>query len=286
MDINIAGSGCGTIWPCYLGVDQALRDLGLKVKEKVLTSGATIGLGLSSFYLEPEFILEELCRKIRDSRSKSFQFLVDYSYNPFDRFGFIKGDIIRKLILSYTDAKMSESNTRLKFVTTDWENMSEVIIDSELDLILVADAMRASIAMQGIIKEFRIKDKMLSDGALVRNYPIDLVSDSNPIFGIRLLGQQDYKQHMGLKRKEGIQSVFNPIIDVANIPYSRFLFLLNTLFRANEREHIEDAIFASTITIKTDFNGFSFSHNEGDVKRMFYDGYTQTKEWFRNKYDL
>lgn len=119
------------------------------------------------------------------------------------------GDVFAALTVGYHDS-ISFSQLPISFacVATDITDGSEIILDKGV----VAEAMRASMAIPGIFSPIRKNGKILIDGGLVNNYPVDVARR----MGADIIIGVDVQE--GLQRADHLNSlpeILSQIVDIA-----------------------------------------------------------------------
>lgn len=146
------------------------------------SSGAVIG-GLYACGLQPDHMIDAL-------KSLSIRKHLDLSFN-FK--GCLKGDKIYKTLLKLTDSKhFSDLAIPLSVVCIDLNSGKLTVINKGE----VAKALRASIAIPGIFSPIKIDEKVLVDGYILNNNPVDVVKKmgAKHVIGVRVFSSDKQKQ--------------------------------------------------------------------------------------------
>ena len=127
--------------------------------------------------------------------------------------GIIKGknlaELFQQLCTGYTDSLDFTNNLRIPFACV----ATNIIDNSEVDFHSgrLPQAMRASMAIPAAFSPVRIGDKVLVDGGLKNNYPVDIAREmgADIIIGVTVQGPPKSAEDMG-----GTMSILSQIIDV------------------------------------------------------------------------
>ncbi|MFH8080280.1 MAG: patatin-like phospholipase family protein [Candidatus Aenigmatarchaeota archaeon] len=178
MKIGLALSGGGTKGLAHIGVIKVLEKNNIPIDYIVGTSaGAIIG----GIYASGTSI-NEIEKKITSMKTRDFlSFLIDFGR---EKGGIIKAEKLMKQIKSLVKERRIE-NFKIGFaaVAADIINFKEVVFDKG-DVLL---AIRASIAYPGLVSPVKINKKLLVDGGIVNNFPMDVLKNKGMdlIIGVR-----------------------------------------------------------------------------------------------------
>lgn len=191
--ITLALGGGGARGLAHAGVLAALADHGIPVRGIVGTSiGAEIG-GLYAGGLSPSSI---------QGLVRSFDWLrtVRLFWPSLDGGGLTSGHNIESFLRDQLgDTTFEEAVVPLRAVATDMHSGEQAVL-SEGSLV---DAIRASIALPGIIRPHRLEGRTLGDGGLVNPLPVDVAYEElgGPVVAVAV--------HPGaVRRPETDQEVF------------------------------------------------------------------------------
>ncbi|MEP0263432.1 patatin-like phospholipase family protein [Dokdonia sp.] len=192
IKVGLVLSGGGAKGLAHIGVLKVLEDAGVRVDYIAGTSmGAIVGglyaSGYSATQLDSLFrsidfnkvIQDELPRKAKTFYEKEASEKYAISL-PFDNFklslpkSLSKGQNIYNLLvrlLEHVDDTSEFKNLPIPFfcVATDIEKAEQVVLDSGY----LPDAISASGALPTLFSPIMLEDRMLIDGGVVNNYPID-----------------------------------------------------------------------------------------------------------------
>lgn len=212
MALGLALSGGSVRGMSHIGALRALEEAGLKPDMVAGTSAGSIvaalyATGMSVDDMEKNILKYARCIvdfDFRGSLAALLHLRLLFKGKPVLT-GLIRGEKIEKLMLMLTDQKkMYQSSIPLAITATDINDGSSVVFISRklqsacdrdikfYDNVLIADAVRASIAIPSVFKpkfmELNGKNRRLVDGGVVNNLPINLVKimGARKIIGINL----------------------------------------------------------------------------------------------------
>jgi len=240
---------------------------GYEIEEICGTSGgAIVATGIATGY-DPGPELIGLMKELLPSKRN----LIDYSLiSLLFRWGFVKGDKITELFKEYAPESFSKTIIPLHVVTTNL-NRRAVRVFSTKDTpdACVASAVRASMSIPGVFAPLKIDGELYVDGGVTGNYMLDIFGTGENVFGLRFGESNRFAKWEEAPHTE-IKSVAK-YID-ANI---------DAMMNATTREHIDDAMFARTITLDTKHSGLNFKMTEKDVDEMVEDGWNSVDRWLK-----
>ncbi|MCD8509670.1 MAG: patatin-like phospholipase family protein [Bacillus sp. (in: Bacteria)] len=155
------GSG-GSRGFAHIGVLKVFDDAGIKIDYIAGSSmGALIGVIYGAGY-KPAY-LEKMAIQFRR------KYLLDFTV---PKMGFIKGDKAEQLIeLLVNQKKLEDLEPKVRVVATDLKKGKKVVFQEGN----VAEAVRASIAIPGIVVPQRINDTLYVDGGVIDRVPVSVV---------------------------------------------------------------------------------------------------------------
>jgi NTE family protein len=160
MKIGIALSGGGSRGFAHLGALKALSELGIKPSMIAGTSaGSLVGAFTAAGY-SPDFIFETI---------QSLGLLSSIKF-AFNRFGLFKMEKVEEIFLKYIPHNSFE-NLKIPLVVcaTDIEK-GEAVYFSTGELI---KPVMASCSIPGIFEPIRFQDRILVDGGIINNLPLE-----------------------------------------------------------------------------------------------------------------
>ena len=167
--VGLILSGGGARGFAHIGVLRVLERSGIQVD---VVAGTSIGAILGALYASGHSAEEiyELAKGV------SWRTLLDFSLQA----GLLKGEKLHDLLASHLPADFSELEKPLAVATTDMETGDEVFI-LQGDLVR---AVRASSCYPGAFEPVNFNGRMLADGGIVNNLPVNAVAFLGANFSI------------------------------------------------------------------------------------------------------
>jgi NTE family protein len=162
--ITLVLGGGGARGLAHAGVLAGLEEAGVPIKAVV---GTSIGAEIGAFYASgiPPARIEAMAEEL------DWLATVRLFWPNFDGGGLTSGENIEAYLRERLgEATFADCHPPLRAIATDMERGREVILDSGE---LVA-AVRASIALPGLIAPYRLDSRWLGDGGLVNPLPVDV----------------------------------------------------------------------------------------------------------------
>ncbi len=230
--VGVVLSGGGAKGMAHVGVLKVLERAGIPID---IITGTSIGSIVGGLYsigynahsldslvkgLDWGFVItdkEDLSRQSLSDRKKQNTYLfttgMTIGKRDLNAGGIIKGknlaELFQQLCTGYTDSINFSRDLKIPFacVATNIMDNSEVVFHSGR----LPQAMRASMAIPAAFSPVRIGDKVLVDGGLKNNYPVDVARamGADIVIGITLSGKSKTAQDIG-----GTMSIVGQIIDV------------------------------------------------------------------------
>jgi NTE family protein len=258
MKIKLVLSGCGTLFPIHIGVLRYLEDKHIEVSEIVGTSGGALVATMFAAgwtTAKMELVTNEV----------GIKSMADYSFNPFYRMGVIKGKKIKQALNKYLEGMtFKDTKIPLGVVVTNLMSQKGLVFNQihSPDLKL-AEAVRASMSIPLLFKYVKGPGgEILVDGGTMNNFALDHYASSKDTIGVRIKPTAKWTPGKG--------------------PVSYIAHIIDTLMAATERKHIEDAVYARIIDIKTEKSGVDFNQSATDVFDMIAEGYQAAEGFFKN----
>lgn len=162
MKIGLALGGGGAKGYAHIGIIKSLVNSGIKID---IVTGTSIGALMGAVYAGGK--LEELEQYVRKI---TFAKLPKMLSPAFSRLGLLSGDYAKKLLDELLDVENIEDlSLPLGVIATDINNGECVTFTSGS----IKDAIRASIAIPGLITPVLIGDKFLVDGGATEPVPVE-----------------------------------------------------------------------------------------------------------------
>lgn len=231
------------------------------------TSGGSIIAALMAYGHNP-FEIEDIITKL------IFKDYLDFDINFLDGFGFYKGDLIEKFIDDLLPLSFKNIKNDLYIYATDiTEPNNPLFIFSKETTpdIKLSKAIRCSMSIPYLFDSVKFRNKILIDGGIIKNFPIDLESDESSN-SLGFIIEPNYQKHSELTFKNKIDEF---------CLYNQRLFEYYT--RDNETNSISRASKATIIKLKTDTNAFDLNQEPKVIKEMIRSGFKQTSDFFNSK---
>jgi NTE family protein len=259
--IKVVASGSGTLLYYHIGVLKRLVET-FDIEEIIGTSGgafilAFLATGYSISDIEGIAKFEKLSN------------CVDSSWNFFDKFGIVEGNKILKVLEKYLTKTFSETKIPFTAVVTDFNEKKPIYFSTKntpnekISLII-----RASMSIPLFFKYVLWNNKILVDGGLCNNFPIDFFKNNKNVIGIKV--ESSWNRDNGLK---------NWFLNFLGINY--IIDLISIMMNSLEKKHIEDSIYSNIIVIKSNRSGLSFDFTLSDIDEMINEGYLATNEFLK-----
>ena len=230
--VAVVLSGGGAKGMAHIGVLKVLEKAGIPVDIVTGTSmGSIIGglyaIGYNSHSLDSMVRVQDWSYVITDKEDLRRQSLSDrkkqntYLFNTGltigkkdnNAGGIIKGknlaELFQQLCTGYTDSLDFTRDLEIPFACV----ATDIITNEEVDFHSgrLPQAMRASMAIPAAFAPVRIGDKVLVDGGLKNNYPVDIAREmgADIVIGVTVQGPPKEAEDMG-----GTMSILSQIIDV------------------------------------------------------------------------
>lgn len=241
-NIGLALGGGAVLGASHVGSLRAIHDYEIKVTH---LAGTSIGAFVGAFYAfgmnykEINLIASELN-------------WLDISSISLSRYGLLSNDKMGKLITEYLGNKnIEDAEIPLAVVTTDISTGEKVVLKKGP----LAKAVMASTSIPGIFKPVEIQGRMLVDGGVVENVPIQSVKDlgAKYVMGIDLNAKNKYERP-------------NDILDVI---LNSFHYLLKQTVRLQTQD--------ADLLIEPDLSQFNHSETN-QVDDLIEKGYTDSKK--------
>lgn len=156
------GSGSSRGW-AHIGVIEALEEHGIEIS---MITGVSAGSVIAVSYAGGG--LTDIKKFALDMDWKRVLSFLDIA---FPRSGFIEGKKVAELIQQYTRvSKFEDLNIPVTMVTTDLYTGEQVVLSKGN----ISNALRASMAVPGLLSPIQIQGRWLLDGGVVNPLPVDV----------------------------------------------------------------------------------------------------------------
>ena len=233
--VGLVLGGGGAKGAAEVGVLKVIEKAGIPIDYIAGTSiGAIVGglyaAGYTSSELDTLFCEQEWLTLLTDRRNDisgepykvkdgityifGFPVMGDLKGGDIGGFGIMRGEQVELLIDSMAKNKNCRNVDELKIpfrcVASDFRSATEVIIKNGQ----LSKAIRASMAIPGIFKPVRRDGKILVDGGMLNNLPVDIVKDMGADIVIAIDLQQEEKE---ARQRNSDLSIINDLGDLLGI---------------------------------------------------------------------
>ena len=230
--VAVVLSGGGAKGMAHVGVLKVLEKAGIPID---IITGTSIGSIVGGLYsigynahsldslvktLDWGYVItdkENMINQSLSDRKKQYTYIFTtdkpVGKNNKNAGGLIKGknlaELFQRLCIGYTDSLDFSRDLPIQFacVATNIMDNSEVVFHSGR----LPQAMRASMAIPAAFSPVRIDDKVLVDGGMRNNYPVDIAREmgADIVIGVTLSGKQKTSEEI-----TGTMSIVGQIIDM------------------------------------------------------------------------
>ena len=233
--VGLVLGGGGAKGAAQVGVLKVIEQAGIPVDYIAGTSiGAIVGglyaAGYTAAELDTMFCQQEWLTLLTDRRSDlsaepytvkkgityifGFPVMGDLKNGDIGGFGIMRGEQVEQLIDSMANARkcryVEDLRTPFRCVAADFRSASEVVIKNGQ----LSKAVRASMAIPGIFKPVLRDGKVLVDGGMMNNLPVDVVREMGADIVIAIDLQQEEKHE---RRDDGDLDVVSGLADLLGI---------------------------------------------------------------------
>ena len=261
--MKVVLSGSGIQYPMHAGALQALVEEGYSIDKIIgVSGGAIVGGAVASGY-EPG---EKLNNLILDTLPGPND-LLDPHWLPFWNWGLYKGDAILERFQYFMEG--SFRNTSIPFhavtVNIDSEEVYSIFGPGHRMDATVPKAVRASMTYPFVFEPVKIDGDRHIDGGVAANFPVDFYGKGKDVVGFHVTG--------------GFGGVDAPKGWAGLLDYGKYL--MGTMLRASNREHIEDAMHARVVELSAPNVGvLDLNIGRKKARRMIKIGYYTAKKEF------
>lgn len=246
--IGLALGGGAVLGAAHVGTLRAMEEYDIEIN---YIAGTSIGAFVAAFYAFGKNWKEikEIASELR---------WLDITGISLSRFGLLSNDKLGELIVKHIGNKnIEEADIPFAMVATDVTSGEKVILDKGP----VAEAVMASTCIPGIFKPVEINGKMLVDGGIVENVPINTTRGlgAKYVIGVDLNSRHKYDKP-------------DNILDVI---MNSFHFLI----RHADKLQTEDA----DLLIKPDLGKFNRS-DMNQIDELIEKGYKDSKKVLKKEF--
>lgn len=218
MKIGLALGGGGAKGYAHIGIIKSLRDSGINID---VVTGTSIGAFIGAIHAGNQIDkLEDYVKKI------TFGKLPKILSPAFSRLGLLSGDYAKKLLDEFLDVQnIEELSIPLGVIATDINNGETVTFTSGS----IKDAIRASIAIPGLITPVLLGERFLVDGGATEPVPVEAARNlgADVVIAVDLISNfQPFTEDIGTRRifrdlpfKSGIDNITDYIKSVGESFY-------------------------------------------------------------------
>jgi predicted acylesterase/phospholipase RssA len=233
-------------------------DSGAAVEAATGTSGgAIVAAALGCGYNNPS----DLRQLLEDTKLKRSYW--DLSWTFFSSLGLFRGSRLLKLLKRHFNRRLGDTDIPIKIIALELSdftlegNPSYTIFGTEeTPDVMVYDAVRASMAIPFVFTPHEINGVRYVDGGVTAGFPLDIYGDGDDVVGLRMLSQGSIKAPRGW---------------FAFFTYAKWVF--ESMMAAMDREHIDDAVHARTVYIRTEGPGLELTQTTASVDALWKVGY-------------
>lgn len=181
--IGLALGGGAVLGAAHIGVLRALEEMDVEIS---FVTGTSIGAFVGALYAfgNTSKDIEEIALELN---------WMDISEIAIFQNGLLSNAKLGKLLeTSLGDKKIEDADIPLAVIATDISNGDKVVLDKGS----VAQAVMASTCIPGVFSPIECDDKLLVDGGIVENIPIDTVKKmgADYVIGVDLNAKQALKK--------------------------------------------------------------------------------------------
>lgn len=257
---QIVLSGSGLLYPIHAGaLDRLTEDYEIEA-----ITGISGGSMIAALYASG-YDTREVKRIVLENLPGTNPDLIDWSWRPWRHWGFLKGNGFLKTFERYMPETMGETVIPLKVGTVNIDRQCfKIWSTEETPCASLPKAVRASIAFPIAIAPIMIEGERYVDGGVGASFPLDIYGTGEDVIGIKImtLGEENPKK-----------------------PHSVFTYaksVLDTMRRSIDREHIEDALFARFLRVKTKASSLNIKMSQDEAEALYQEGYDQMDTWLRS----
>lgn len=178
---GLALGGGAVLGAAHVGVLKALEEKDVTIS---YISGTSIGAFVAAFYAfsKKSVDIQEIASKLK---------WMDISGIAFKGNGLLSNEKLGELIDEYIgDKNIEDADIPLAIIATDISTGEKVVLKKGS----VAQAVMASTCIPGIFSPVKIDEKLLVDGGIVENVPIDTVKEmgADHVIGVDLTAKNSF----------------------------------------------------------------------------------------------
>jgi NTE family protein len=181
--IGLALGGGAVLGAAHVGVIKALEEKDIKISH---VAGTSIGAFVAAFYAfnKKSVDISEIASKLK---------WIDVSDISLSRYGLLSNEKLGELIKEYVGGKkIEDAEIPLAMIATDIASGKKVVMKKGQ----LATAVMASTCIPGIFNPVEFEKKLLVDGGIVENIPINTVKEmgADYVIGVDLNAKNKYEK--------------------------------------------------------------------------------------------
>jgi NTE family protein len=252
--IKVVLSGSGLLYPLHAGAISRLTE-SFEIEEIAGVSGGSIIAALVASGKSSE----DIKQVVLDTAPGDNLRLIDPSWFPPLSWGLIKGHAFLDVFRQEMSRTFGHTVIPLHVGTVNIDTQESVVFSShetpDADLPL---AVRASMSVPFAFTPVEINGNRYVDGGVAVGFPLDIFGSGEDVIGIKVVSDPERK----------------PVESLLDYGFA----VLGTMMGAIDKEHMEDAVFARTIRVKTTKSGANLLMNRGEALDLYNQGYTQVSK--------
>ncbi len=241
-NIGLALGGGAVLGAAHVGVLKAIEELDIKIN---YLTGTSIGAFVSAFYafgIKSDEI-EDIAKDLK---------WIDITRVTLSKYGLLSNEKLGELIVkNIGDKNIEDADIPLAMLATDITTGERIVLDKGP----VASAVMASTCIPGIFKPVEINGRMLVDGGVVENVPIQ----TNRELGADYVIAVDLNANHNPKEPENILDVI----------LNSFQFIMKQTVKPHTK--------TADLLIEPDLSAFNMS-NMNQVEELMKKGYEEGKK--------
>lgn len=181
--VGLALGGGAVLGAAHVGVLKAIEEHDIKIS---FIAGTSIGAFVAAFYAfnKKSVDISEIASKLK---------WIDVSEISLSRYGLLSNEKLGELIKEYVGGKkIEDAEIPLAMIATDIASGKKVVIKKGP----LAKAVMASTCIPGIFNPVEFEKKLLVDGGIVENIPINTVKEmgADYVIGVDLNAKNQYEK--------------------------------------------------------------------------------------------
>jgi hypothetical protein len=194
--------------------------------------------------------------------------LMDRNWLNFSKFGYLKGKKLREFVHHFVPYTFEEVDADLNIVATELTKGAKsnmfVFNKKNTPKAYIADAVRCSASIPYLFDVAEHNIRYFIDGGWVNNCPVDMFPNS---LALKLvMGETTYTQYSSGWNFLDRFMAYNESLLIANL-------------KEQEKEHIEDALYADVIKLKTSIHPLDLDLTPEKIDISFQDGKQSVFDW-------